>query len=201
MDRANASPNPGIAERWRESFIQIVKDHDSGLSLKAAAIEGRLGAWTSALTSAVVASCHNLQWHASAKGHRLEMLPVSGYEYLGLDVMALPQAESRWRFPVAVFELENSRSDDRVAYSLWKVLCVRAELRVVFCYRQSEAQGSALIGTLREQVVNALGLSLRAKMDGEALVVVGSRNDAALFPYGFFKWWRLEKNTGAFELF
>lgn len=32
-------------------------------------------------------------------------------------------------------ELENSRDSERIAYSLWKVLCVRAELRIVFCYR------------------------------------------------------------------
>jgi hypothetical protein len=50
-------------------------------------------------------------------------LPQAGKEYLGLDVTAFPEGkEPRWPLPVAVFELENSPSDNRVAYSLWKVL-------------------------------------------------------------------------------
>ena len=39
----------------------------------------------------------------------------------------------------------------------------------------------------------------RTGLDGETLSVVGSRGEAGTFPYGFFKWWRLEKNTGKFE--
>jgi hypothetical protein len=35
--------------------------------------------------------------------------------------------------PVAVFVLANSRDDVRIACSPWKVLCVRAKMRVVFC--------------------------------------------------------------------
>jgi hypothetical protein len=43
-------------------------------------------------------------------------------------------------------------------------------------------------------------LTDRAEFGGQVLVVIGSRAEATAFPYGFFKWWRLEHNTGAFEL-
>ena len=48
------------------------------------------------------------------------------------------------QFPVAIFELENCGDEDRIAYSLWKLLCVKAELRVVFCYRKRAADATPL---------------------------------------------------------
>ena len=66
-------------------------------------------------------------WRGAARGHKSDLLPVSRSEYLALDVVAFETAgDRRWRFPVGVFELENSPADDLVAYSLWKVCaCAR----------------------------------------------------------------------------
>ena len=116
-----------FADRWRTSFLETVQQHERAAPLKAAALDGKLGAWTKELTAIAVSTCEGLGWRASAKGHRLELLPVIGPEYLGMDVMAFPEGVKRWRFPSAVIELENSQNDDRVAYSLWKVLAVRAD--------------------------------------------------------------------------
>lgn len=187
-----------IDEQWRAAFLQTVQQHDRARPLKEAALEGRLGAWTKELTSVVVSTCQSLGWQASAKGHRLELLPVTGSEYLGIDVMAFAQGKTRWRFPAAVIELENSQSDDRIAYSLWKVLCLRADLRIVFCYRRTAAKGSALMRSLREEAIEAIGLAGRMKLEGETLVVIGSYDSSSTFPYGFFKWLRLDNNTGTF---
>ena len=94
---------------------------------------------------------------SAAKGHRSSLLPIPMQEYLSLDVVAfepaLPSTADRpWRFPMAVLELENSPSDDRVAYSPWKVLCIRTQLPVVFCYRPDAAQGSKLMRRLSSEV-------------------------------------------------
>ena len=138
-------------------------------------------------------------WEASAKGHVATLLPVPRSEYLALDVVAFESAgASRWRFPVAVFELENSADDDFVAYSLWKVLCVRAKLRVVFCYRRDAEGGNALVRHLSEQVARAMELQDRAALTGDTLLVVGSRSEANTFPYGFFKNWLFDTNVGKF---
>jgi hypothetical protein len=188
----------GLDERWRTAFLKTVQQHENAAALKEAALEGRLADWTSELTAVVVATCQTLGWHASAKNHRLDMLPIPGCEYLGMDVMAFDKGEKRWRFPIAVIELENSRSDDRIAYSLWKVLCVRAQLRIVFCYRRSPNEGAVLIRLLRDKIIQAMGLAERMNLEGKTIIVVGSRADSATFPYGFFKWWRLENNTGTF---
>lgn len=189
-----------IAEQWQSTFLKTVQQHETAKTLKEAALQERLGDWTKALTAVTVATCESLGWQASAKGHHLQLLPIPRSEYLALDVMAFTDGEKRWRFPVAVLELENSKDDERIAYSLWKVLCVRATLRVVFCYRRGAEQGSQLIRYLRDEVVQAMGLLGRMELEGETLMVIGSRDDSNTFPYSFFKWWQLDTNTGSFRL-
>jgi hypothetical protein len=189
-----------LTEKWQSAFLKIIQQHEHSTFLKEAALQERLGDWTKALTSVVIVTSEEMGWQASAKGHYLQMLPVGRSEYLALDVMAFPDGEKRWRFPVAVLELENSKDDDRIAYSLWKVMCVRADLRIVFCYRRSTDEGSRLISFLRDEVIHAMGLINRINLEGETLLVVGSRDSSSTFPYGFFKWWHLDTNTGTFSL-
>jgi len=188
-----------LAERWFATFMETVRGHEAAGLLRDAAMKVQLGEWTRALTAVVVATCEGMNWKGAAKGHRSTLLPVSRQEYLGLDAIAFePVGVRRWRFPVAVFELENSVTDDRVAYSLWKVLCIRAQLRVVFCYRQDGPEGAKLVRHLSVEAMQAMELSERAVLLGETLVVVGSRNDSKTFPYGFFKDWIFDTNVGRF---
>ncbi|MBN1235614.1 MAG: hypothetical protein JW999_06130 [Methanotrichaceae archaeon] len=189
-----------IASQWKKAFVRTVQHHDNIHLLREAAMDEQLSDWTAYLTHAVVSSCESLGWQAAAIGHELDILPIPHSEYLKLDVMAFAPQSSAWRFPVAVFELENSPNEDRIAYSLWKVLCVMAEMRIVFCYRRLPEQGPALVRMLNREVIRALPIERRMNLLGETLVVVGSRNDSATFPFGFFKWWRLDKNTGTFNV-
>jgi hypothetical protein len=39
----------------------------------------------------------------------------------------------------------------------------------------------------------------RSGLGGETLVIVGSRSEAATFPYDFFKDWMLDTNTARFR--
>ena len=188
-----------IAQEWKEAFFQEVKRFENANQLKQAALDERLGDWTGYLTDAVVQTCESLGWQAAAKGHELDILPIARCEYLALDVMAFADGPE-WRFPVAVMELENSRDDQKIAYALWKVLCVTADLRIVFCYCRRSGEGSALVRRLGQQVVKALPLEDRVSLRGDAVVVVGGRDASSTFPFGFFKWWQLDKNTGTFNV-
>lgn len=190
-----------IGEQWRNAFWANVQEYETAERLREAAINERLSVWTQELTSVVVATCRSVGWHASAKRNLFERLPVRRQEYLAIDVMAFTESKSRWTFPVAVFELENKRSDDVIAYSLWKVLCVRTALRVVFCYRRNVEQHAPLMRYLSDEVIKSLGVETCFKLEGQTLVVVGSRDDSSKFPYGFFKWWELDKNTAKFGQF
>ncbi len=188
-----------LAERWFAKFMETVRRHDASATLRDAALRAQLSEWTRALTAVVVGTCEAMEWKGAAKGHRSSLLPVSRQEYLGLDVIAFePAGDRRWRFPIAVFELENSTEDDRVAYSMWKVLCVRTQLRVVFCYRQDATEGSSLVRHLSAEVARAMGIAERTEMGGETIVIVGSRDETRTFPYGFFKDWLFDANLGRF---
>ena len=188
-----------LASRWYSRFLETVQTHEAAAPLRDAAMQGQLGKWTEALTSLTCQTCSDMGWHSSAKGHVSQILPVPRSEYLALDVVAFEsEGERRWRFPVAVFELENRKEDDFVAYSLWKVLCVRAKLRVVFCYRQNAEKGNALVKYLSEQVAHAMELQDRTALTGETILVVGSRSESTTFPYGFFKNWLFDTNVGRF---
>lgn len=150
----------------------------------------------------VAKSCEALGWVAAGKGSPCRRLPQMGQEFLGVDVMAFPAAvdrSPRWPLPLAVFELENSTSDDRVAYSLWKVLCVRAGLRVVFAYRPDWEQGRKLVTTVGDDVIGALPPEEQSNIKGQIVMVVGNRGEGETFPWGYFKFWVLNRNLGRFE--
>jgi hypothetical protein len=189
-----------IAQLWFDTFMETVKTHEASTMLREAADRGELKHWTEALTGIVVGTFPKMGWRGAARGHRSDLLPVSRSEYLALDVVAFEIAGNRrWRFPVGVFELENSFVDHLVAYSLWKVLCVRAELRVVFCYRRDASEGAELARHLADQVVQAMEVPIRSGLGGKTLIIIGSRNETATFPYGFFKDWTLDVNTAHFR--
>lgn len=192
----------GLATQWMSQFFAtLAHDRLAADELKDASIRADLARWTATLTTAVVRSFERMGWASAGKGHRCTALPVKRNEYLSQDVMAFAESGSGWRFPIAVCELENSSDANLVAYSLWKVLCVRCLLRIVFCYRPDSTDGPAFVASLGRDVVGAMPIAERASLEGETLIVVGSRNDAGTFPYGYFQTWKLNTNTGRFERF
>lgn len=192
--------NESLFQQWQAAFLQHVQDTSTATPLKEAAIAGQLSAWTACLTTAVVRSCAALGWRAAGKGHLLDLLPQAGQEYLGIDVMAFAGMSSgRWPLPLAAFELENHAKDDRIAYSLWKVLCLRVGLRVVFGYRPDWERSRQLVSSVGVEVVGALRPEQRAALDGQTVLAVGNRGEGETFPWGYFKFWMLDNNLGRFE--
>ncbi len=195
---------PAVGTQWWAAFWNRLQQPGEAMPLKAAAIGGELKRWTSHLTAMTVRSCYDVGWRAAAKGFQLNLPPQSGQEYLGIDILAFDgalAAEERqaWPLPIAAFELENSPKDDRVAYSLWKVLCLRVALRVVFAYRGDWEEARKMIGSLTRDVLSALSTEERAQLPGETVVVIGSKGEGSTFPWGYFKRWQLEQNTGRFD--
>ncbi len=188
-----------LTQRWRSHLFRILERPEVGKPLQSAALAGKLATWTSELTSAVVETCAAMGWRAAAKGYLGQMLPVARGEYLALDVVAFADSSARWPFPTAVFELENSPVDDLVGYAIWKVLCVRAAARFVFAYRRDGEAGVALIGHLTQSVIGGFSIADRLAIRGDTTVIVGNRGGSETFPYGYFKAWTLNTNTGRFD--
>ena len=185
-----------VSVLWRDTLFELLQQHEHASVLKQAALDAQLKPWTSAMTAVTIESFSAMGLRAAARGNPLDLLPVSRHEYLSLDVMAFPGNGAGWCLPAAIVELENSLDDRMVAYSLWKVLCVRAKLRAVVCYRRETDAAATLVRLLRDQLIAMMPIETRISLDGETLVVVGTRGEVATFPYGFFKWWRLDANTG-----
>jgi len=181
---------------WQSSFYTVIRQDERSPILKQASIDGDLETWTKELTAIVIKTCTGMGWQCAAKNNRGLTLPIKRNEYLSIDVMAFPEKESRWKFPVAVFELENQKKDDYIEYAFWKTLCVRASLRVLFCYRKNPDDGAQLISTLNREVINAMKPEDKLNVEGETIICIGSRNNAGTFPYDFFRWWHLDKNLG-----
>ena len=188
-----------LTQDWRRIFVQTLERPESGEPLKQAAIAEALGAWTKHLTGVVVAGCEAMGWRAAAKGYPGQVLPVSRGEYLALDVVAFADSSACWPFPIAIFELENSPVDDLVGYALWKVLCVRAAARFVFAYRRDGEAGVALIGHLTQSVIGGFSIADRLAIRGDTTVIIGNRGGSETFPYGYFRAWTLNTNTGRFD--
>ena len=189
-------------DHWWDRFLEQLQVCKVAEPLREASLAERLTDWTRLTTEAVVNTCHSVGWEAAARGHRSNRLPESASEYLALDAMAFPHRDSsdtRWPMPTAVFELENSPRDDRVGYSLWKVLCVRAPLRVVFAYRRDWSQTRSLMDYLAADVVSTLAPTERMGISGDTAVITGSRGESETFPHGYFKLWKLDPNLGKFE--
>lgn len=189
---------PSLKEQFRAAFVTSAANGSAAHRLREAGLNGSLAAWTKALTTTVVEACEGVGLRASAKGHELDLLPVARSEYLALDVTAFAEGPRRWLYPTLIAELENQAKADFIAYSLWKVLAVRAALRIVFCYRKEREAVGELVSYLNREVVEALGVATRAGLEGETLLVVGTRAEASTFPHGFFAWFALERNAGRF---
>jgi len=188
-----------LSEMFRGAVMQALSHGDVAAEFKRAATDALLEPWTTALTAVVVNACAAIGLSASGKGHVLDLLPVRRSEYLGLDVTAFSDGPARWRFASLIAELENSRREDLIAYALWKVMSVRADLRVVFCYREESESVPGLLRQLQREVVDAMSVAGRSVLDGDTMVVCGTRGAVNTFPHGYFAWWELNKNTGAFE--
>jgi hypothetical protein len=188
-----------LITRWRDAFMEVVAEPDHASPLKEAALTSKLAPWTKQLTRTVVVSCLRLGWAATAKGYPSQLHSESRNEYLNIDVMAFALRDVPWQFPLAAFELENSPQDSKVAYSLWKVLCLRVPFRVVFAYRHDWEESRELVEMLTQDVIGSFALADMANLSGETIVIVGNRGEGETFPWGYFKFWQLDANVGRFE--
>jgi len=185
---------------WYTEFVEVIRTSSIGYPLRDASVAGDLKAWTSSLTKAVVLSCEKMEWKAAGKSHKLDLLPKAGQEYLSLDVMGFDPTSicGRWPMPVAAFELENDRTDDRVAYSLWKLLCVQTKLRVVFAFRTDWDTGRDSVRSIGQDVIQSLSMQQLHDLSGDTAMIFGNRGSGSYFPDGFFKCYLLDKELQQF---
>lgn len=104
-------------------------------------------------------------------------------EYLNIDAMFFDNSAYESRayldvkektnydprvLPLVVVEHENAGSDnDKIAHCLWKLLCLRSQLRVLICYQED-------IDKMRKFLENTIRVGKLAEgLIGELLVIIG----------------------------
>lgn len=111
---------------------------------------------------------------------RLKDKEFSG-EYLNIDAVFLDDAEydlsgeerDPFVLPRAVVELENRFKLEKISYCLWKILCVRAPIRVLICLQR----GKDKILTLKKQLENVIWRgSLTKGTDGDLFIIIGDES-------------------------
>jgi len=132
----------------------------------------------------------------------------ASYEYLNVDAVFIDKAEydlikgSKWDpfvLPRAVVELENRFDRNKISYCLWKILCVRAPIRVLICY-QTKANNVLILKQHLERVI--WQGSLMKGTDGDLFVIIGDESAKGEASWGkyfsVFEWRndRLEKIEG-----
>jgi len=131
-------------------------------------------------------------------------------EYLTIDAFFIDKAAydprqkyDKWDpfvLPRAVVELENKYYDsEKISYCLWKILCIRAPIRVLICYQK----GADKVTTLKQHLEDVIWQgSLMKGTDGDLLVIIGDDDlvDEASWEeyFNVFEWRndRLEKIEG-----
>ena len=126
-------------------------------------------------------------------------------EYLNIDAFFIDNAEydiikekadSEWDpfiLPRAVVELENSYEVKKISYCLWKILCLRAPIRVLICYQRDTKGVTSLAKRLEGIIWQG---SLMKGTDGDLLVIIGddsAGDDASWREYFTIFEWRNDR--------
>ena len=130
----------------------------------------------------------------------------SSGEYLDIDAfyfdrvdydlpIGIGDVEDPFALPKVVVELENSFEINKIAYCLWKIICVRASIRALICYQKGMDEVESLAKHL-EDVIWQRGL-LKGD-NGDLFIIVGNdkKGDSEWEDYfSVFEWRndRLEK--------
>ena len=102
-------------------------------------------------------------------------------EYLNIDAFFVDKAAFENKppeydpfvLPLAVVELENSDEVNKITYCLWKILCIRAPIRVLICYQSNNVKIKELRQQLERVIQNG---GLMKKDNGDLLVIIGDES-------------------------
>lgn len=102
-------------------------------------------------------------------------------ELLNMDTIFILDGDENWLkngnyesipsslpLPSVVVEHENSNApDDKILYCLWKIICIRADVRILICYSKS-------VDSLKKRLENEISKNnLMKNADGDLLVIIG----------------------------
>ena len=142
------------AKIWLEYFKKELEEIEENKNLTD-------GGWTKILGNILGNIGEKTKCYVAQKRSRESKDEHSG-EYLNIDAMFLDDSYNKlvkdkneydpFVLPRVIVELENDPDKDKIAYSLWKLLCIRASLRVLICYGKGEDIINELVAFLENVI-------------------------------------------------
>ena len=159
-------------KQWIDSFMKSLNELEDQSNTKSD------GEWTKFMAKVMKAMEKKTNWRVISRDS--EERRDSG-EYLNIDAMFLDKSAypSNWNIgdwdpyilPSAVVEHENDYGFEKIAYCLWKIVCIRAEVRVLICYQNNKEKIDSLTKYLEKIVKKS---KLMEKVQGELFVIIGN---------------------------
>lgn len=175
-------------KRWIEAFIESLSEPTNLARANDPNIKDSDPLWTEFMVKEVMKETMVKKLCCSVTCRDQNDKKNSG-EYLNIDAMFFNESDYHTPaylkmedkalydprvFPAAIVEHENEGSKKgKIAHCLWKLLCVRSQVRVLICYHKN-------IEEIRKFLENTIRNGKLAEgLTGELLVVIGdsSRND------------------------
>ena len=135
--------------------------------------------WTQFMGKVVADVAKNTGCYAAMRRKKAGKDEYSG-EYLNIDAIFfdlesydLPNVPDNWDpfvLPRVVVELENSYDPNKIAYCLWKLLCIRSPLRILICYQKGQGKVQGLRKHLTDVTMKG---GLMKDNKGQLLVLIG----------------------------
>lgn len=151
---------------WLETFIEVLKESEDKLD------DSTDEKWTESMGLVM----HKVGEKLHCGVYEKDQKPQTGRkaEYLGIDFMFFYKSEEdKWVLPIAIIEHENDFDQEKIEYSLWKILCVRSPVKALICY-QSDTNNVALLRQHLEDVIWK-GNLMRGS-DGDLMVIIGDES-------------------------
>ena len=128
---------------------------------------------------------------------RLSSKKQDSHEYMDIDAFfidnrdydLLSDDEDPLTLPSAIVELENSYDNDKIAYCLWKLACIRSPIRVLICYQKGREAISSLVRHL-EKVIRQNSLLKDDTSDTILIIGDGTKGEGYEWAdyFSFYEW-------------
>jgi len=158
-----------LKQQWIKSFSCSLKELEGESDVSGDP------AWTRFMTKVFQKTGDNIHCYVQSKF--LEEKNDTG-EFLNIDAMYFNKGEiNDWQseyapqtLPVVVIEHENMDLTQKIEYCLWKILCIKAPLRILICYKNDNREIHNLKDSLEKLIKK-----IKVSNDEDILVIIGNK--------------------------
>lgn len=187
-----------MGRNWLNYFVQVCKEFEDKSDCEGEAWTEFMGKVLDIVGQKMNCSVIRSRQISTQEDPTYKYLDIDAFYFNKVDYylpIGFGDDEDPFALPEAVVELENSFEIKKIAYCLWKIICVRTPIRALICYQKGIDEVELLAKHL-ENVIWQRGLLKRD--NGDLFIIVGNdkKGDSEWEDYfSVFEWRndRLEK--------